>query len=353
MQRVWKKFLCGVMATAILLSGTAFMPQTAEAAVYSWMSTARKMSLNQTITGTAKNNHGSTLMDPWNKYYEFFYINIPSRMEVTLTASIKGNSAFLYMRLYNRDGEEVIQQIPRSAWKYSRAADRSSVSKTVTLAAGEYYIKQYDFYKSDTESRAYTLRVSGKTQTTAVGKMKTPKLTQTSYTSASLSLTRVSGAAKYVIYYTSTSPNGTYRKLGTITGATAKIKNLYPNRMYYFKVRAYSSNGKIVGNLSNAVGLSTVIPGKVYSFRVSARSQTSVTLKWSKKTWVSGYQIFRSTSSGSGYKLIGTVSASTTSCRNTGLKRGTTYYYRILPIVKVNGGIYTGNRYTQIKTSTR
>ena len=50
-------------------------------------------------------------------------------------------------------------------------------------------------------------------------------------------------------------------------------------------------------------------------------------LTWNAVYGATSYRIYRSTSKGSGYSLLGTVTA--TSYTNTGAKAGTTYYYRV------------------------
>ena len=50
-------------------------------------------------------------------------------------------------------------------------------------------------------------------------------------------------------------------------------------------------------------------------------------LTWNTVEGATSYRIYRSTSKGSGYSLLGTVT--TTSYTNTGAKAGTTYYYRV------------------------
>ena len=50
-------------------------------------------------------------------------------------------------------------------------------------------------------------------------------------------------------------------------------------------------------------------------------------LTWNAVEGATSYRIYRSTSKGSGYSLLGTTTA--TSYTNTGAKAGTTYYYRV------------------------
>ncbi len=64
--------------------------------------------------------------------------------------------------------------------------------------------------------------------------------------SASLSWQKVSGASGYQIYY-STSKNGEYKKLKSITKLSYKKSELKSGKTYYFKVRAYKKvDSKVV-----------------------------------------------------------------------------------------------------------
>lgn len=71
----------------------------------------------------------------------------------------------------------------------------------------------------------------------------------------SLSWNKVSGATGYEIWY-STSANGTYKKLTTVTG-TSYSKSCTTGKTYYFKVRAYKTvNGQtVLGVASSAKGV--------------------------------------------------------------------------------------------------
>lgn len=55
----------------------------------------------------------------------------------------------------------------------------------------------------------------------------------------------------------------------------------------------------------------------------------TITIKWNSMVGVSGYQIYRSTSKTGTYKKVKTTDGSTTSFKNTNLKAGKTYYYKV------------------------
>lgn len=77
------------MIVAVLVTGILTPTQATQAAVYSWMRTAKTMYLNRTINGTARNNVKPTLMDPYDCYDDYFYVKIPARMELYLSISVE------------------------------------------------------------------------------------------------------------------------------------------------------------------------------------------------------------------------------------------------------------------------
>ena len=79
------------------------------------------------------------------------------------------------------------------------------------------------------------------------------------------------------------------------------------------------------GNLTSAT-LHCAPAAPVVRIGNSATSGKPV-LTWNAVYGATSYRIYRSTSRGSGYSLLGTVTA--TSYTNTGAKAGTTYYYRV------------------------
>ncbi len=69
-----------------------------------------------------------------------------------------------------------------------------------------------------------------------------------------ISWKKVSGATGYQVYYSSSS-NGKFKKLGTVTNKTKLTKTFKNKKTHYFKVRAYSTSSgkKTYGSFSKAV----------------------------------------------------------------------------------------------------
>jgi large repetitive protein len=84
----------------------------------------------------------------------------------------------------------------------------------------------------------------------------------------------------------------------------------------------------------------TNVPDGVSGITVSATSKTELTLNWTDKVNPTnnetGFEIYRSATAGSGYKLIGKVAANVLTFADNGLAPNTKYYYLIRP-VNANG----------------
>ena len=162
-----------------------------------------------------------------------------------------------------------------------------------------------------------------------------------SYDSLKISWKKIAGATGYRVYR-STSANGEYKKIKTLKGGS-KLSytddGLTCGKKYYYKVRAYrTSKLKKTFSWASAAVSGRTTPAKVNFNEETMSWYSSVDLYWDKSKGATGYVIYRSTSSKSGYKLVKTIkSAKTTKWTNTGLKVNIKYYYKIRPYKTVNG----------------
>ena len=85
---------------------------------------------------------------------------------------------------------------------------------------------------------------------------------------------------------------------------------------------------------------------------IQSASSTTMDLKWSMVVGVSGYCIYRSTTSGDGFVKVAQISsADTTTWKDTGLTPGTTYYYKIRTYNKTSSGTKYG-KYSSVASGT-
>ena len=141
----------------------------------------------------------------------------------------------------------------------------------------------------------------------------------------------------YEIYkYNSKTKQYTY--VGNTTKTTYTVKNLKPGTTYKYKVRAYIKND---GNLG--AGASTSKVDGFFSSELSATTKTETpkiskittkskkaTIKWSKTSGASGYEIYMSTSKNGKYSKIGTVKGNKTfKYTKSKLKKEKKYFFKI------------------------
>ncbi|MGN1117902.1 MAG: phosphodiester glycosidase family protein [Acutalibacteraceae bacterium] len=165
---------------------------------------------------------------------------------------------------------------------------------------------------------SYTIKPSKPTELTS----------KVSGTSVVLTWTASKGASDYTVYR-STSLNGSYSKIATVSGKTTYTdKTASPATTYYYKVRAYKDVDGKTYNSSYSDAVSSKLPlGNVSGLKATATAYNKVKLTFSAVDGATGYAIYRSTSKDGKYSRIGT--ASKASYTDATVKTGTKYYYKV------------------------
>lgn len=147
------------------------------------------------------------------------------------------------------------------------------------------------------------------------------------YNSSKLTWTAVTGATGYAIYRSASSTSG-FTGVATATSASYTNSGLTTGTTYYYQIKAYTTVGttKIYSAATSAVYAKPILATPTGLKAVSAGYNSSK-LTWTAATGATGYAIYRSTSSISGFTSVAT--ATSASYTNTGLTTGTTYYYQV------------------------
>ena len=137
----------------------------------------------------------------------------------------------------------------------------------------------------------------------------------------------VKTATTYKVYR-ATSEKGQYSRICTTKGNSYTYKGATPGKTYYYKVRAYNKNDKLVGT-SGQIRYKT----KVIKPTIKIIKSTKPYIKWTKVSKAYKYEVYRSTVNKTGtFKKQYTTK--NISYKNTSAKKGKTYYYKVRAISK-------------------
>lgn len=180
----------------------------------------------------------------------------------------------------------------------------------------------------------------------------TVSLSNTSATTVKVSWTKVTGAKKYTVYR-STSKTSGFKAVKTTTSLSFSSTGLTCGKTYYFKVKAINGT-KYSTSYVKSIKL---LPLKVTSPKLT-KGCTFLKTSWNKSNGASGYEVYYCPTKNGTFKRL----ASTTNLyyKNTGLKLGTTRYYKIRAYKVVNSkkvygafsSIIGGKSYTAHEPST-
>lgn len=170
-------------------------------------------------------------------------------------------------------------------------------------------------------------------------------LSNASATSVKISWKKVRGAKKYNVMR-STKKTGGYKVVKTTSSLSYKNTGLKCGKTYYYKVKAVSGSKSSV----SAAKSIKAKPKKVSGLKASP-SCTSISLSWSKSSGVSGYEVFRATSSKGKFSKIKTTSS--VSYKNTSLSFGKKCYYKVRAYKTVNGKKVYGSYSSVVNATTK
>lgn len=166
------------------------------------------------------------------------------------------------------------------------------------------------------------------------------------YNTIQLQWEMVDGAVSYQVYRCLTS-DGEYECIGeiadgSVTSYADETCVVGVEYFYYIKACQALENENVYGDASNILSVKTT-PNQVHVSGNTFNDGTSVTLSWSQSAGSQGYEIFRSAGSESNYQLVQTIGdCATVTWSDSGLDKGTVYYYKLRPYCSVEGTTITG-----------
>ena len=206
-----------------------------------------------------------------------------------------------------------------------------------------YHVYAYTKYTNNGQTDyANTDTYASVKATPQLGKAAMTSVTAEGYSSLTLKWEKVDGATGYIVYR-STDKSKVDTQLTDITnGAVSYVDAaLTAGTTYYYKVQPYRvvNSKKVFGDASG------ILSGKPLpsATRLNAESAgyKEVKLAWSAVDGVTGYEVYRKTSSS--YKKIATVTNGKTSYSDTKVTAGTAYTYKVRAYKTVNGSQVYGD----------
>ena len=218
-----------------------------------------------------------------------------------------------------------------SSGKWTKITDTTSTSYTWKDAkSGTKY--SFTVRCVDKEGSSYTSSYDSKGKTLTY--IAAPKLSSVANaaTGAKITWGKVTGAAKYRVFYKDSS--GKWTKIADTTSTSYTWTKAKSGTKYTFTVRCLDKNNKYIGSYDSKGKTLTYIAAPKLSS--AANTATGVKISWGKVTGAAKYRVFYKTGN-SGWKKI----ADTTSTSYTwkGVKSGTKYTFTVRCLDKNNNYI--------------
>lgn len=316
----------GVDTGTYQLTATAKKASNWETEINNDRAGADKISLGKSVNGV---NESSLSGD-----YDYYKFTLSKATYVNFSLShrkINGSGAVWNVTLFDSQGSRV-----RWGDEGNLSSKESAVyteSKATKLAKGTYYLRVEA--NGNGVGEEYELGLNKVT-------VKAPTISSvqsTQYNKIKVSWKTVAGADNYTIYR-STSKNGTYKKVKTIsdTAATSWTDgSVKTGTTYYYKMKAKVTTNKATTSGYSKVKSAKCVPAKP-TVTLNSSKAKQIKVSWKKVSGASGYEIYRATSKNGKYKKVTTVKkGSTTSYTNKKLTSKKTYYYKVRAYRTVKG----------------
>lgn len=304
-------------------------------------SAANKITVGKSVKGVNNGSYAG-VTDSYD-YYKFSlskatYINVGVEHE-----KINGTSTLWAVHIYDSKGNYLDDF--SASYMYVKESDEYSETKVTKLPKGTYYIKVYGHTEAADEQYKLTVNKIEK---------KAPTITSvesTQYNRMKVTWKPVAGATKYEIYR-STSKNGSYKKVATITDMSETSwtdKKVKTGTTYYYKMKSViEANKTLKSGYSKAKSAKCVPAAPNVSLKSSKKNQMKVS--WKKVSGASGYEVYRASSKKGKYTKVTTIKkGKTASYTDKKVKSGKKYYYKVRAY-KTVGGKKVYSKYSEIES---
>lgn len=302
------------------------------------MSVADKISLDKTYNGTT--------VESDNDYYKFT-LSAKTWVNISFSHESTGSTnSHWYVSLYDKNGNTLSYDAGRKYIQtlYVKGTQTYQSTGNIQLAKGSYYVR-INAYSNYSEA-PYKLTVNKVN-------IKAPSISgvkSSAYNKLQVSWKSVGGADQYYVYR-STSKNGTYKKIATVSAGKTSYTDskVTTGKTYYYKIKSYGTTSKKTTSGYSKVKSGKAVPGST-TVTLKSGGSKKAKVSWKKVSGASGYEVYYSTSKNGSFKKASTIKkGSTVSYTKSGLKAKKTYYFKVRAYRTVKGKKIFGS-YSSVKS---
>ena len=268
------------------------------------------------------------------------FIQIPLSQDMEYSQYINGElmTNVENYKLTSNDGGEIRATKEQDLFETTTIIEKPTPTPTVTPEPSETPIPEPTATPTVTPEPSETPTLEP--TVTPTEKPKMPKLDNIipAYNAITFKWGTVSNADGYQVYRKVNS--GKWKSVKTTTGLVYKDKDTKAGYKYSYTVKAYKLiDGKKVYSGYDKIGLS----GKLNTTVSLKIKNNTVSVSWKKTNGASGYYIYRATSKKGKYSKIKIItSGKTLKYTDKKVKKGKTYYYKVVPFRKISGKAVKG-----------
>ena len=268
------------------------------------------------------------------------FIQIPLSQDMEYSQYINGElmTNVENYKLTSNDGGEIRATKEQDLFETTTIIEKPTPTPTVTPEPSETPIPEPTATPTVTPEPSET--PTPEPTVTPTEKPKMPKLENIipAYNAITFKWSTVSNADGYQVYRKVNS--GKWKSVKTTTGLVYKDKDTKAGYKYSYTVKTYKLiDGKKVYSGYDKRGLS----GKLNTTVSLKIKNNTVSVSWKKTNGASGYYIYRATSKKGKYSKIKIItSGKTLKYTDKKVKKGKTYYYKVVPFRKISGKAVKG-----------
>ncbi len=260
--------------------------------------------------------------------------------QTVLNLASKDGTTYNLYAVWGKDIADCNISLSASSFVYNGSVQKP----TVTVKNGSTILKEGSAYTvsigSNKNCGTYKVTVTGTgsyagTKTVyykiVPAALKFKLLTRTT-SSMKIDWNASAGADSYKVYR---EENGTFKLLATTKALTYTDKDVKAGTVYKYRITPYG--GSVAGG---SFTFTNCTKSAVPTLKASSGAATKVTFKWNKITPCSGYQIVYCNQKNGTYKALRHLGKATTSYTHSGIRSGSTWYFKIRCYTEINGKKY-------------